>query len=396
MKQTIVPLLLTLLMAASTVSAQSPRLTMQWQGTAREYLVYTPTGHNAAAPTPVLFFLHGLGGDISRYELFADFQAVADEYGWLVVMPQALPATVGFLGVDYDIGAMWNAGLAATIGDTTYIPNSDIDDSGFLIALIDTLGLTYTLDADSIFFTGISMGGFMTHRMAIDHSDRIAAAAAVSGLIATPLATTAPARPISMLHIHGTSDNIVGYNGLSTPLSGMPTLTLNIGLGVDSVVAYWVNHNGCDAEPVVDSFPDRIDDGLRFVRYTYGNGQDSTRVQLIKVVGGQHEWYMGEENYDIDYITEIHHFFTGQLPDLTAITSADAAPSLHPYPNPASQRVSLTTPSATCLTVADLMGRPLLVARLQPGTSTLDIGHLPAGIYLLLTDNGVVEKLIVR
>ena len=76
----------------SLMAQHSPRQTITWQDTVREYLVHAPQNYSADRPLPLLFFFHGMGGDISRYEVFEDFQAIADRYGWLVVLPQALPA----------------------------------------------------------------------------------------------------------------------------------------------------------------------------------------------------------------------------------------------------------------------------------------------------------------
>ena len=177
----------------SNLSAQIQHFT--WQGVEREYLVRTPTQHDG--PLPVLFFLHGLYGQIVPYDQDFNFSQMAEEFGWAIIVPQAL---------DLGMGTMWNVGMT----------DSDVDDSGFLMALLDSLMLQYHLDPDSIFFTGFSMGGFMTYRMAIEHGDRITACAPVSGLISNALSSVTPVAPVRMLHIHGTDDYIVGYNGYSS------------------------------------------------------------------------------------------------------------------------------------------------------------------------------------
>ena len=85
-----------------------------WQGTEREYLIRVPSQHTG--PLPVMFFLHGLGDNITNYDQTFNFGQIAEEFGWAIVAPQAL---------NQGIGAMWNAGLMA----------SSIDDAGFLMAL---------------------------------------------------------------------------------------------------------------------------------------------------------------------------------------------------------------------------------------------------------------------
>ena len=111
--------------------------TIEWQGRQRQYLVKTPENYESL---PVLFFLHGLGDNITHVNSEHNFQQVANRYNWMVVIPQA---------VDEGGGSMWNAALM----------NSTIDDSGFLMALLDSLAVQYPINQDSVFFTGFSMGG---------------------------------------------------------------------------------------------------------------------------------------------------------------------------------------------------------------------------------------------
>ena len=64
-------------------------------------------------------------------------------------------------------------------------------------------------------------GGFMSHRMAIEHGDRINAAA-----------------PVRILDIHGTTDPVVGYDG------GSDYFGYQLGLSVENILNYWINANG--------------------------------------------------------------------------------------------------------------------------------------------------------
>ena len=212
--------------------------TIEWQGIQRQYLVKTPETYKSL---PLLFFLHGLGDNITHADSEHNFQQYADKFNWMIVIPQA---------IDEGNETMWNAALI----------ESNIDDSGFLMALIDSLALQYPVNQDSIFFTGFSMGGFMSHRMAIEHGDRINAAAPVSGLITYAMAAQKAVAPIRILDIHGTEDDIVGYDGNSQYFNQ------NLGLSVDAILNYWENANKCTGMPVIDTLPDLQDDGKRFVQ----------------------------------------------------------------------------------------------------------------------------------
>ena len=338
--------------------------TFEWQGRQREYLIKTPVAERGS--TPILFFLHGLGDNITRLDNEFHFQQVANAYQWTVVIPQAL-AQSGY--------TMWNAGLTS----------SNIDDSGFLMALLDALAEQYPINLDSVFFTGFSMGGFMTHRMAIEHGERIAACAPVSGLITYSMSNLS-APPVRMLHIHGTSDPVVGYDGNSQYFGS------NLGLNVEAILNYWKNANGCVAEPVIDTFPDLKNDGLRFVRYTY---EGEAELQHIKVIGGNHTWYMSESQYDIGYLTEIHKFFVGNGDESEGLAEPEPS-TLKLWPNPTSGRFTIEVKEATTMEVIDIQGRCIAKHSLTAGANQIDLGEASEGMYFINLGNGEVKKVILR
>ena len=357
-----ISLLCTLLMLAAPLFSQVQ--TFEWQGTQRQYLIKLPTVDRET--TPILFFLHGLGDNITRLDNEFHFQQIADEFQWAVVVPQAL---------NEGYGTMWNAGLMS----------SNVDDSGFLMALLDALADQYPINLDSVFFTGFSMGGFMTHRMAIEHGDRITACAPVSGLITHSLASHTAVAPVRMLHIHGTSDPVVGYDGNSQYFGS------NLGLSVEAILNYWKNANHCVAEPVIDTFPDLKNDGLRFVRYTY---EGDAELQHIKVIGGNHTWYMSESQYDIGYLTEIRKFFIGDGGGNVGIAEHGKS-TLRLWPNPTSGRFTIEVESAGDIEVMDCQGRCVAKYTLKPGTNPIDMEALTEGLYFIKGENGVAAKVLL-
>lgn len=364
MKKKFLLVLFVLLLTMAFSSAFAQIQTFDWQGVQRQYLVRTPAEYDNAAP--VLFFLHGLGDNITRLDNEFHFQQVSEQLGWVIVVPQAL---------NEGYGTMWNAGLTA----------STTDDSGFLMALLDSLAEPYRIDLDSVFFTGFSMGGFMTHRMAIEHGDRINACAPVSGLITTYMANHTAVAPVRMLHIHGTSDPVVGYDG------GSQYFGYQLGLSVENILKYWKEVNGCEGEPQIDSLPDLHNDGLRFVRYTYDCG---TALQHVKVIGGDHSWYLNENLYDVSYFDVIHQFFTGEGNGNVSVGEQPLPISL--WPNPTSGMVNVEIGETTTVEVIDLMGRVVSSFKLKKGQNILDFGSLPEGIYFLKTDQNDIGKVLVR
>ena len=335
--------------------------TFEWQNVQRQYLVRTPENYESL---PVMFFLHGLGDNITRCDQEFNFTQVAADFGWMVVIPQAL---------NEGYGSMWNAGLTA----------STTNDSGFLMALLDSLAMQYPVNQDSIFFTGFSMGGFMSHRMAIEHGDRINAAAPVSGLITTFMANHTAVAPVRILDIHGTTDPVVGYDG------GSEYFGYQLGLSVENILNYWINTNGCTDEPTIDTLPDLQNDGLRFVEYVYPGTKE---LRHLKVIGGDHSWYHNANQHDIDYIEYIHDFFTGKS-TINKVNNPTTG-SLNIYPNPSSGKIKIELNSPATIEVIDNQGKMIIKKHLESGVAMLDLTEFGNGVYFI-KGNGVVGKIIL-
>ena len=361
MKKTIVYTIFVLVLFVAPLKAQVR--TFSWQNTQRQYMLFEPSNRDGALP--VMYFLHGLGDNITRCNGEMHFDDLAERYGWVIVVPQALNVS-GY--------TMWNAGLGGSA-----------DDAGFLLALLDTLVENGRVNPDSVFFTGFSMGGFMTHRMAIEHGDRITACAPVSGLIAFAFADDVPVAPVRMMHIHGTSDNVVGWNGGSAYFG-------TIGISVDSLVRFWTDWNVCDEIPSIDTLPDRVNDGLRFIRYTYTGGE--AEFQLLKVIGGTHDWYQDSTAHDIDYFDEIHKFFIGGSSSLGFNSPVDESPRFRVWPNPASGYIYLQIPEPVTLTMYDCTGNSVMKNGYAAGTARIDLNGLSEGLFILSDGKGNTQKIV--
>ena len=384
-----------ILVSTMITYAQQPKQTFQWQGEDREYYIYVPESYDGDNDQlPVLVFLHGFDGGIDSYNSSINFQQAADQFHWMIVLPQAMTAHYDIGGfISMPIGSTWNSGIEMTIMGNPFVPNSDVDDAGFLLALVDELGTSYTLDSDSLFFTGFSMGAFMTHRMAIEHPDRINAVAAASGLIPLCYAESTPSEHISVLHIHGTNDNTINPDGTASPIPGMGQMTL--GLSVDATIDFWRTANQCDMDVVTNTYADTENDGMSFSISTYKNSTDNTRVALLTVDGGEHKWY--EEGHDVQYLNVIHDFFTNHNSYIfTGIDESSSSPELSIYPNPAYNTITVESPSNTQLFIHSADGRVIATKPLSGGNNLIDISSYSAGLYLFRTIDGQSSSLIIK
>jgi len=63
-------------------------------GLRREYVVHVPPDYDGSKPAPLVFNLHGFGGDIASQDTSTDLPALAGERGYIVVTPQGAPLDV--------------------------------------------------------------------------------------------------------------------------------------------------------------------------------------------------------------------------------------------------------------------------------------------------------------
>jgi polyhydroxybutyrate depolymerase len=90
------------------------------------------------------------------------------------------------------------------------------DDVAFFRAMVADVVSTYAADPKRIYVTGFSNGGQMSHTLAQQASDLIAAAAANAGYMRDSFSTPAP-RPMSMIFVVGSMDDRF-TDGLGAPL----------------------------------------------------------------------------------------------------------------------------------------------------------------------------------
>lgn len=388
-------ILIAALLLCNVVKAQTIK-TYMWGGVTRNYIEYVPSTYNASTPTAVLFMLHGLGDTMTNAFTASHFKAIADRYGWILITPQALHAEVSFGTQTMPLGAMWNAGISFTLMGTLFQPNSDVDDSGFLTALLDSVEHHFNINTDSVFCSGFSMGGFMSHRMAIEHGNRFKAIAAVSGTVAAEMESITPVANVNVMHIHGTADPVVGYTNAAIALYGFSGF--EVGYGAEQTVDFWRQFNGCNATPQHVTYNNTCDDGLTFDRYTYSGGQNNSRVVFIKVNNGTHSWYLDTTQYDIDYALTIHEFLVGGTPTNIGIAQPSSL-TAYLYPNPATGSVTLTTETnLNCVEIYDMKGT-LLHSFSPTGTFlNLNLHGYASGIYIVKVFAGescVMKRLVV-
>ena len=243
----------------------------------RTFLLHVPPQYKPDTSLPLIIVLHGGGGEATKVARLTRFSALADREGFLVVYPD---------GINHH----WNDGRNV---QRFRAQRENVDDVGFLSALIDRLHRYLNVDRSRVYVTGISNGGMMCNRLACDLSDRIAAVAPVAAAMAEDLPDScSPARPISVLAINGTEDPLVPWQGGGVGLLAKRGVVIS----VPKTIAFWVARNHCAPKPKVVTLPKKDPDDSMLVRQeTYGGGADGTEVILYAVEGGGHTWPGGAE-----------------------------------------------------------------------------------------------------
>lgn len=211
----------------------------------RAYLQYVPDAHDGQTPVPMVLNFHGLTSNAGQQVFLTGLDAKAGEEGFVAIHPEGslIPGT------------------ETTFFNTDISGESDqIDDVAFVDALLDELEANLCVDTNRIFTTGMSNGGFMSSALACTLSERFAAAASVAGMT-YPEGSCNPTRPVAMLHVHGTGDVVVPFDGGSSSLSGEGG-TLE-GADVTFVpipgeIDQWSEELGCDGDPEVIEFSDEV------------------------------------------------------------------------------------------------------------------------------------------
>lgn len=254
--------------------------TLHHEGIERTYHIHLPPGFSKDKPAPLVFALHGGGGEGRRFDKSTTqgtLTTAADKRGVVLVFPEG-------------INKQWCDGRTEMLETKkTY------DDVGFISKTIDTLVKNYGIDPKRVYATGISNGGFMSVRLAMDLSEKIAAVAPVAAQISKALKDKSPKLPISIMIINGTKDPLVPFGGGHIRLFRFGRSRGEI-LSTGSSVEHFRRHNGCGKTPEKRKLPDKDpDDGTNVEIEKYTGGRDGTEVILVKVIGGGHTWPGGKQ-----------------------------------------------------------------------------------------------------
>jgi len=235
-------------------------------GLSRTFGVYVPPSYdlNGAGPAPLLLLFHGGFGSGDQVFANARMMDLADDEGIIVVSPDGVASPGGI--------RTWNAG-----GCCGYAVSQNIDDVGFVAALLDQLGQSLCLDLRRVYAAGMSNGAMLSYRLGCELSARIAAIGPVAGSDMT--ASCAATRPVPVMHVHGSADMHVPWvGGLGCGPAGVPYVS------VEDSIGGWIERNTCSGPTTL--YHDE-GDGHCERRGSCPSGAD---VVLCTIAAGGHSW----------------------------------------------------------------------------------------------------------
>lgn len=360
---------ITALLISSTCFATTSTLYMSYGGLTRDFIVHLPTGYVQGQHLPVVLNFHGYTSNAAEQELYSGMDNTADQNNFIVVYPDG-------------ISNSWNVGWTGAYG-------TGVDDVGFTGKIIDTLIQLYGIDTNRVYSTGLSNGGFLSHRLACEMSSRIAAIAAVSGTLTDSTAYYCnPQRLMPIMHIHGTADPIVPYNGLTGSLS------------TEQTINFWLARETCSTPGDTTNVPDtNTGDGSTVQKIDYIHCSASNEVLFYKITGGGHTWpggtltisQFGNTNRDIDASQEIWNFFNRYtLSGPTGITEqAQNQTTINLYPNPATSDLKIeSTVEIDRAELINVLGQVVLSKQINAANATINLSDIAGGIYFVKMYSG--------
>lgn len=206
----------------------------------RPYTVQLPIGYDGSRQWPLVVALHGYGGEPA--EMNRRFH-----YGALGRTPQG----------DYFYVAP--AGLKDRLGNTGWHPGAKHQapwDVEYLLAVVKDVTAKYAIDPKRITFIGFSQGAHMAHRMACDGSELVSGIISIAGQVTKITSGCAPANPVSVLQVHGTADEAIGYYG-DVNVPGDPSIP-----SARETVGVWAYNDHCTGALTKTGVTLDLDDSL--------------------------------------------------------------------------------------------------------------------------------------
>jgi polyhydroxybutyrate depolymerase len=256
------------------LEAKCKKYDFMFGGRKRTYWMHRPEAASANRKLPLVIVLHGGGATAKRVLAISDMCRKADKESFVVLAPNG----TSIKGLPF---YTWNAGNCCG-----YAQKHQVNDVGFIAALIDKLEAQGNIDPARVYVTGASNGGMMAYRLGCELSARIAAIAPVAACMDGH--ESYPDYPVSVMAFNGTADRTIRYDG------GMGIAYISrfkvFSKPASYAANFWVRHNGCAESPQLSNFGN-----ISLAKFS--GGRQGAEVVLCTIKGGSHCWPGGGRNW---------------------------------------------------------------------------------------------------
>jgi len=232
--------------------------TVQVNSLRRSFVLHVPRSYDGTKAVPLIVDLHGLGSSGMNELQNSPYPAVTDAEGVVIAFPDGLKGP---------LGTAWNFGPCCV---------ADVDDVGFIRALVARVQSMACIDARRVYAVGVLTGGGMVYDLACKTADIFAAVSpAAFDLVQENVDDCLPSRAITEISFRGTADPRVPYaGGASSLVPGMPITFL----GARATFQRWADLDHCNGNPTVEDA-----DGCSF----YSSCERGVEVALCTKQGGR-------------------------------------------------------------------------------------------------------------
>lgn len=260
--------MLVLALAACGSDGPPPMSTKTFGGD-RPADLQTPATITPGKQYPLIVVLHGYSANGFAQSVYFHMRQLTDADKAMYIAPD------GTIAPNTN-NQFWNADPVCCDFE-----NQNPDDVGYLGGLVEDILDEWPVDPKQVFFLGHSNGGYMAYRMACERADLIAGIASLAGNAQSQPSTCNPSQNVSVLHMHGTSDVTVPYQGGA----GVG------GVGAEGSTDQWSAKNGCTGARTTGTTTIDIDTqvaGAETEIQPYSGCPDDGAVELWRMQGSQH------------------------------------------------------------------------------------------------------------
>lgn len=244
-------------------------------GAERPAALYVPSDYDRKTAYPLVVMLHGYSVNGTLQNIVFGFRERVTSHQFVLVVPEGTRNSRRH--------QFWNA-----FPECCNFEGSDVDDVAYLSTLIEQASAVVHVDRERISSAGHSNGGYMTYRLACERPDLIRRAISVAGSMPVDPERCPEPGPVSILHAHGSLDDVVPYldNREGPPGSGHGIVSR----GAHDTVERFRVANGCAEAPDLEEALDLLSnvEGTETTARVWQRCATGERVEFWDSEGGDH------------------------------------------------------------------------------------------------------------